>query len=72
MVKTKEGQKQAVCMSFMEDQLLSVIHRVRYLAHIIRDDICDDDDELQHQMWETYAQADVLVCKFHMPVHKVC
>lgn len=46
-------------------QIFSEVTKVRYLGHIIRDDLRDDDD-VQHPCGKLYAAANVLVCKFHM------
>lgn len=47
-------------------QILSEVTKVRYLGHIIRDDLRDDDDDVQHPCGKLYAAANVLVCKFHV------
>ena len=43
------------------------VNKVRYLGHIIRNDLChDDDDDVQRQCCKLYARANMLACKFHM------
>ncbi len=44
--------------------MLNVVEKVKYLGHVIRDDLCDDD--VQRQCCKLYAQANMLAHKFHM------
>ena len=53
-------------MSFYTgDQVLNVVNKVKYLGHIIRDDLNDDDDA-QRQCCKSYGQANMLARKFYM------
>ena len=65
IAKTKEDQKLRFPTFFLSDRPLEVVKKVRYLGHIITDDLCDDDD-LQRQSCKLYAQANMLARKFHM------
>ena len=38
------GSKATFSLIFKLDQVLNVENKVKYLGHIIRDDLCDDDD----------------------------
>lgn len=40
-------------------------NKLKYLGHIIRSDLCDDD-EIQRQHCKLYAQANMLAGKFNM------
>lgn len=42
-----------------------MVNKVKYLGHIIRSYLCDDDD-IQRQYCKLYAQANMLVRKFSM------
>ena len=44
IVKTTEDQKRTFPTFFLADRELSVVDEVKYLGHIIRDDLSDDDD----------------------------
>lgn len=52
---------------------LAVVEKVKYLSHMIRSDLSDDDD-IQRQYCKLYAQANMLARKFHMCTNnvKVC
>ena len=65
IAKTKEDQGQGFPSFFMANQALNVVNKGRYLGHIIRNDLCDNDD-VQHQCCKLYAQANMLARKFHM------
>ena len=64
IAKTKEDQGQVFPYFFMANQALNVVNKVRYLGHIFRNDLCDDD--VQCQRCKLYAQANMLAWKFHM------
>ena len=49
----------------MAGEVLEVVKKFKYLRHIIRDDLCDDDD-VQHQCCKLYGQANMLAPKFHV------
>ncbi len=42
-----------------------MVNKIKYLGHIIRDDLNDDDD-MQRQCCKLYRQANMLACKFYM------
>ena len=65
IAKTKEDQNQKFPLFLLSDRTLEVVKKVRYLGHIITDDLCDDDD-VQRQCCKLYAQANMLARKFHM------
>ena len=65
IAKTKEDQNQKFPLFLLSDRTLEVVRKVRYLGHIITDDLCDDDD-VQRQCCKLYAQANMLARKFHM------
>ncbi len=50
----------------MAGEPLEVVKKVKYLGHVIRDDLCDDDDDVQRQCGKLYGQANMLARKFHM------
>lgn len=45
------------------DQQLKVVSKVIFIHHIIRDDLCHNDDDDDYKL---YAQANTVACKFHM------
>lgn len=49
----------------LSGQKLSVCREIKYLGHIITDQLCDDDD-MNRQCRSLYGQANILVRKFHM------
>ncbi len=65
IAKAKEDQKQKFPSFLLSDRSLDVVKRVRYLGHIINEDLCDDDD-IQRQCCKLYAQANMLARRFHM------
>ncbi len=65
IARTKDDQKRTFPSFFMADRELNVVDKLKYLGHIIRDDLCDDDD-IQRQYCKLYAQANMLVRKFYM------
>ncbi len=65
IVKTKEDRKQKFPSFYLGDQLLNVVNKIKYLGHIIRDDLNDDDD-VQRQCYKLYGQANMLARKFYM------
>ena len=65
IMKTKEDRKATFPSFLLSDKVLNVVDKVRYLGHIIRDDLSDDDD-IQRQYCKLYAQANMLGRKFHM------
>jgi len=65
IAKTREDQKLHWPSFVLGDQELNVGQKVRYLGHIIRNDLSDDDD-VQRQCCKLYAQANMLARKFHI------
>lgn len=63
-VKIKEDCKQNVPSFYLGDQLLNVVNKIKYLGHIIRDDLNDGD--VQRQCCKLYRQANMLASKFYM------
>lgn len=55
------SQEQNVPLFFMEEQALNVVNKARHWGHIIRDDLCGDDDGVQQQTCKMYAHANILV-----------
>ena len=49
----------------LSEQVREIVNKVKYLGHIIRDDLSDDDD-IQRQCYKLYARVNVLARKFHM------
>ena len=68
IAKTKEDENQTFPSFLLSDRTLEVVKKVRYLGHIITDDLCDDDDV---QRCKLYAQANMLARKFHMCTDEV-
>ena len=64
IVKTKEDRNTQFPSFFLAGQALGVVKKVKYLGHIIREDLCDDDD-VQRQCCKLYAQANMLKRKFN-------
>ncbi len=58
IVKTKEDRKQKFPSFYLGDQLLNVVNKIKYLGHIIRHDLNDDDD-VQRQCYKLYGQANI-------------
>ncbi len=50
---------------YLAGQELSVVNKVKYLGHIIRSHLCDNDD-IQRQYCKLYAQGNMLAHKFSM------
>ena len=65
IARTKEDQKRKFPSFCLSEQSLNVVTKIKYLGHIIRDDLCDDDD-VQRQCCKLYAQANMIARKFHM------
>lgn len=65
MVKTKEDRTKTFPTFVLSDNVLTVVNKVKYLGHIIRDDLCDDDD-IQRQYCKLYAQSNMVARKFYM------
>jgi len=65
IVRTKEDLKSKFPSFYLNDQVLNVVTKVKYLGHIIRNDLNDDDD-IQRQCCKLYGQANVLARKFYM------
>ncbi len=66
ILKTKEDRKQKFPSFYLGDQILNVVNKIKYLGHIIRDDLNDDDDDVQRQYYKLYGQANMLARKFYM------
>lgn len=61
----KEDKKLNFLSFCPDDQVLGIVNKVKYLRHIIRDDLChDDDDDILGQCCKFYAQANTLAWKF--------
>ncbi len=46
IARTKDDIK-CVCPTFsLAGEPLAVVKKVKYLGHVIRDDLCDDDDDV--------------------------
>ena len=65
IMKTKEDRDATFPSFLLAEKVLNVVDKVRYLGHIIRDDLSDDDD-VQRQYCKLYAQANMLSRKFHV------
>ncbi len=65
LVRAKEDRKAVFPSFYLAGQELSVVNKVKYLGHIIRSDLCDDD-YIQRQYCKLYAQANILARKFSM------
>ena len=65
IMKTKEDRDATFPSFLLAEKVLNVVDKVRYLGHIIRDDLSDDDD-VKRQYCKLYAQANMLSRKFHM------
>ena len=63
IARTKEDMKLKFPSFSLGDQVLGVEGKVKYLGHIIRDDLRDDDDVLR-QCRKLYAQANMLAQRF--------
>ena len=63
VARTKEDQKLKFPSFYLSDQLLETVNTVKYLGHIIRDDLSDDGD-IQRQCYKMYAQANLLARTF--------
>ena len=70
IVKTKEDRNTQFPSFFLAGQALGVVKKVKYLGHIIREDLCDDDD-VQCQCCKLYAQANMLKRKFNSSVQRM-
>ena len=68
--RTKDDRKLTFPSFFLAGDVLNVVNKYRYLGHIIRDDLCDDDD-VQRQCRMLYGQANMLARKFHMCTNNV-
>ena len=42
--RTKDDQKLGFPSFYLAGDVLEVVKKFKYLGHIIRDDLCDDDD----------------------------
>lgn len=73
VVRTKEHLKSVFPVFYLSGEELAVVEKVKYLGHMIRSDLCDDED-IQRQYCKLYAQANMLARKFHMCTNnvKVC
>ena len=65
IARTKEDSKLTFPSFSLSGQTLEVVNKFKYLGHVIRDDLCDDDD-VQRQCGKLYGQANMLARKFHM------
>lgn len=59
VVRPKEQRKTIVLVFYLSGGELSVVDMVKYLGHIIRSDLCDNDD-IQRLCCKLYAQANML------------
>ncbi len=55
---------------YLSEQVLNVCTTVKYLGHIINNDMSDDDD-MYKQRRKLYAQGNMLVRKFYMCLDQV-
>ena len=62
--RTKEDQRLNFPVFYLSGQILSVCNSCKYLGHIINDKLEDDSDMLRQRRM-LYAQANMLVRKFH-------
>jgi len=65
IVKTKEDHKLKCPSFYINDQVLNVVTKVKYLGHIIRNDLIDEDD-VQRQCCNLYGQAYMFACKCYL------
>ncbi len=65
IARTKDDIKCVYPTFSLAGEPLEVVKKVKYLGHVIRDDLCDDDD-VQRQCGKLYGQANMLARKFHM------
>ena len=65
IARTKEDQKLKFPKFYLSEQVLETVNKIKYLGHIIRDDLSDDDDILR-QCYKLYAQANIPARKFPM------
>ena len=70
IARTKEDQKLKFPSFYLSEQELDIVTKIKYLRHIIRNDL-SDDDHIQHQCYKWYAQANMLARKFHMCTDEV-
>ena len=67
IARTKEDRKLVFPSFSLAGEPLVVVKKVKYLGHVIRDDLCDDDDDdMQRQCGILYGQANMLARKFYM------
>ena len=62
--RTKKEQALSFPTFYLSGQALSVCEKTKYLGHIITDQMTDDED-MYRQRRNLYAQANMLVRKFH-------
>ena len=65
IVKNREDKNVYFPIFHLCDKVLTVCNQVKYLGHIIADDMSDDLD-MGRQCRQLYAQGNTLVRKFHM------
>ena len=67
IVRTKEDRKLIFPSFSLAGEPLDVVRKFKYLGHVIRDDLCDDDD-VQRQSGKLYAMCtnDVKIALFRM------
>ena len=65
IARTKEDRKLVFPSFSLAGEPLVVVKKVKYLGHVIRDDLCDDDD-VQRQCGILYGHANMLARKFYM------
>ncbi|XDV38077.1 hypothetical protein PO909_007559 [Leuciscus waleckii] len=70
IVRTREQRKAVFPMFHLSGGDLAVVEKVKYLGHIIRSDLSDNDD-IQRQYCKLYAQANMLAWKFGMCTENV-
>ena len=70
ILRTKEDKKLHFPSFYLNDSELTTVTKAKYLGHILRNDLCDDDD-IQRQCCKLYAQANMLARKFHMCTKEV-
>ena len=68
--RTKKEQALSFPTLYLSGQALSVCDKTKYLGHIITEQM-DDDDDMYRQRRALYAQANMLIRKFHFCTDEV-
>lgn len=59
-------QKLNFLIFYLADQVLDMRSKVKYLGHILKNDLCDDDDDAKPQHCKLHMQANIRPPKFYM------